>query len=166
MRLVHCLIFKYSRCLEARSLGLPSRFNAAIFVSLTANEYTVAVVTEDFVKGKGWSLAGSDLLHGSIITQMQQNISTYEKLSIPACIKDYGIDYVSAIRHVAVVVDGELPNPLLGILHWSYGVSQNSWICGTTIRENMTLETIPTLEFDCSIPVALENETWYIGNST
>lgn len=143
-----------------------TRFNSAIFVSLTANEYTVAAVTQDFVNGVNWTLTGSDLLHQSLLTDMQQNISSYERLDQAACIKEYGVDYLSSRRNALVVVDGQLSNPLLGILDWTYKAPQNSWICGTTLGSNMTLQTIPIDNFDCNIPVALGNDTWLMGTQT
>jgi hypothetical protein len=141
-----------------------TRFNSAIFVSLTANEYMVAAVTQDFVNGANWTLTGSDAFHHSLLTEMQQNISSYEKLDQMACITEYGIDYLSLRRNVLVVVDGQLSNPLLGILDWTYGAPENSWTCGTTLESNMTLETISIDDFDCNIPVALGNDTWLMGN--
>jgi hypothetical protein len=67
-----------------------SRFNSAIFVNLTANEYIVATVTEDFVNGANWTLDGSDEFHQSMIAEIQQDISSYERLEALACIKEYG----------------------------------------------------------------------------
>jgi len=140
------------------------RFNSAIFVSLTANKYIVAAVTEDFVNGANWTLTQSDPLHRSLLAEMQQNLTSYDKLNQQDCIKEYGIDYVSARRHTLAVVAGQFDNPVLGILDWNYSLAQNSWVCGTSLAPNMTLETIPLDNFDCSIPVALENDTWLMAD--
>ena len=141
------------------------RFNSAIFVSLTANEYTVATVTEDFVNGAKWTLPGSDDYHQSIISGMQQNISQYERLDESSCIKEYGIDYLSSRRHAVVVVSNSTPSDtVLGFLDWTYSQPQNSWVCGTSLGSNMTLATLPISDFDCSISVALSNDTWYMAD--
>lgn len=134
-------------------------------MSLTANEYTVVTVTEDFVNGADWTLTGYDDYHQSIIAEMQQNISQYERLDQASCIKDYGVDYLSSRRHAIVVVtNSSTSDTLLGILDWTYGQPQNSWVCGTTLGDNMTLLTLPISDFDCSISVALANDTWYMGD--
>jgi hypothetical protein len=140
------------------------RFNSAIFVSLTANEYMIAAVTQDFVNGANWTLTGSNAFHQVLLTEMQRNISSYERLDQAACITEYGVDYLSSRRNALVVVDGELSNPLMGTLDWTYNAPQNSWICGTTVGSNMTLETISIDDFDCNIPVALSNDTWLMGS--
>jgi hypothetical protein len=124
----------------------------------------VAAVTQDFVNGANWTLAGSDIIHRSLLTEMQRNISSYERLDQAACITDYGVDYLSSRRNVLVVVDGQLSNPLIGTLDWMYEAPQNSWTCGTTVGSNMSLETIPIDNFDCNIPVALGNDTWFMGS--
>lgn len=123
----------------------------------------VAAVTQDFVNGADWTLTGSDTFHHSLLAEMQQNISSYEKLDQATCITEYGVDYLSSRRNALVVVDGQLSNPLLGILDWTYGAPVNSWTCGTTVEPNMTMETISIAEFDCNIPVALGNDTWLMG---
>jgi hypothetical protein len=145
-------------------LLIRTRFNSAIFVSLTANEYLVAAVTQDFTTGANWTLSGSDAFHQSLLTEMQQNVSSYERLDQAACITEYGVDYLSSRRHVLVVVDGQLSDPLVGILDWTYDTPQNSWVCGTNSGPNMTLETISIDNFDCNIPVALGNDTWLMAN--
>jgi hypothetical protein len=124
----------------------------------------VAAVTPDFVNGANWTLTGSDVFHQSLLAEMQQNISSYERLDQATCITEYGVDYLSSRRNALVVVDGQLPNPLLGILDWTYNAPENSWTCGTTVGSNMTLETISIDDFDCNIPVALSNDTWLMGN--
>ncbi|KAE8446216.1 hypothetical protein EG329_012441 [Mollisiaceae sp. DMI_Dod_QoI] len=150
--------------LAASSVPLHLMFNSALFVSLTANEYVVATVSEDFVSGANWSLPDTDLRQQSIIGEMQQNISSYDKLDISTCIKQYGVDYLSDRRHVLAVVSGQFPDPLLGFLDWNYAGSLNSWVCGTSQGPNSTLETISIDDFDCSIPVALANSTWLMAD--
>ncbi|KAH7383464.1 hypothetical protein BKA64DRAFT_582563, partial [Cadophora sp. MPI-SDFR-AT-0126] len=151
--------------LALSSIPLHLMFNSAIFVSLTANEYIVAAVTENFINGAEWTLDGSDDFHHLIVSQMQQNISSYDRLEPEDCIREYGVDYLSSRRHALVVVSGQNPDPLLGILDWMYDNSQNSWVCGTTQGPNNTLETIPIENFDCSIHVALyENEAFLMAD--
>jgi hypothetical protein len=117
------------------------------------------------VNGANWTLVGSDLFHQSIVMEMQQNISTYERLDISTCIKEYGVDYLSNRRHAVVVVtDPTASDPLLGILDWTYGLPENSWVCGTTVGDNMTLLTQSIDNFDCSISVALANNSWLMAN--
>jgi hypothetical protein len=144
---------------------LISRFNSAVFVGLTANEYTVAAVTEDFVKGANWTLTGYDPLQEVIITEMQQNISSYERLDQDTCIRQYGVDYLSNRRHVIVVVSGQSSNPLVAFLDWNYTTSQNSWVCGTTQGPGMNMEPLSIDDFDCSVPVALANDTLYMADT-
>ncbi|KAG4442025.1 hypothetical protein IFR05_002493 [Cadophora sp. M221] len=152
--------------LALSSVPLHLMFNSAIFVSLTANEYIVAAVTEDFVNGSEWTLDGSDDFHHLVVSQMQQNISSYDRLEPEDCIREYGVDYLSSRRHTLVVVSGQNTDPLLGILDWMYDDTQNSWVCGTTQGANNTLETIPIDNFDCSIHVALyENEAFLMADS-
>lgn len=132
-----------------------------MFVSLTANEYVVATVSEDFINSANWTLPSADQHHQLMISQMQQNISTYEKLDPSTCIKEYGVDYLSDRRHVFAVVPGQFSNPLLGFLDWNYDGSRNSWVCGTSQGPNSRIETISIDIFDCSIPVALDNITYW-----
>jgi len=105
-----------------------------------------------------------------IVTEMQQNASVYEKLNVEECIRDYGVGYLSDRRHVLAVVAGQSSNPVLGTLDWTYGSSLNSWICNATLGDNMTLETISIVDFDCSIPVALagltEDGPWSLANQS
>jgi hypothetical protein len=143
-----------------------SRFNSAIFVSLTANEYIVAAVSEEFISGANWTLTGFDNFHQSIVSEMQQNASLYERLDQHSCIREYGVDYLSDRRHSLVVVSGQSPNPLLGILDWSYGAPKNSWVCGADLGLNMTIQTYSLDYYDCTIDVALNNDTWVIGDHT
>lgn len=108
---------------------------------------------------------GSDDFHHLIVSQMQQNISSYDRLTPEDCIRAYGVDYLSSRRHALVVVSGQNSDPLLGILDWMYVDTQNSWVCGTTQGANNTLETIPIDNFDCSIHVALyENEAFLMAD--
>jgi hypothetical protein len=96
---------------------------------------------------------------------MQQNLSHYERLDQVSCIKDYGVGYISSRRHAVVVVsDSNSSDPLLGILDWTYGEPKNSWVCGTTLGDNMTLIPQSINEFDCSIQVALANNSWYMAD--
>ncbi|XMA11573.1 hypothetical protein WAI453_004364 [Rhynchosporium graminicola] len=151
--------------LAVSSIPLHLMFNSAIFVSLTANEYIVAAVTEDFVNGANWTLDGSNDFHHLAVSQMQHNISSYDRLEPEDCIRAYGVDYVSSRRHTLVIVSGQNPDPLLGILDWLYDDSQNSWVCGTTQGLNNTLQTIPIDDFDCSIKIALyENEAFLMAD--
>jgi hypothetical protein len=125
----------------------------------------VATVTEDFINGASWTLTGSDDYHKSIIAEMQQNASQYERLDQPSCIKEYGVDYLSSRRHAIVVVsNSSTSDPLLGILDWSYDQPQNSWVCGTSLGDNMTLVPLPISDFDCSISVALSNDSWFMAD--
>ena len=141
------------------------RFNSAIFVSLTANEYMVATVTDDFVTGANWTLTSYDPYHQSLLAEIQRNISQYERLDQSACINEYGVDYLSSRRHAVVVVsNSSSSDPVLGILDWTYGQSQNSWVCGTSLGDNMTLLPQPISDFDCSISVALSNDSWYMAD--
>lgn len=72
---------------------------------------------------------------------------------------------MSSRRHAVVVVSNSSgSDPLLGILDWTYGQPQNSWVCGTSLGDNMTLLPIPISDFDCSISVALSNDSWYMAN--
>jgi hypothetical protein len=144
---------------------LISRFNSAVFVSLTANEYTVAAVTEDFVKGANWTLTEYDPFQEEIIGEMQRNISSYERLDQDTCIRQYGVDYLSNRRHAIVVVSGQSSNPLVAFLDWNYTTSQNSWVCGTAQGPGMTMEPLSIDDFDCSVPVALANDTVYMADS-
>ncbi len=110
-------------------------------------------------------MSGSDDFHRSIVSQMQQNISSYERLDSADCIREYGVDYLSSRRHALVVVSGQAPDPLLGTLDWFYNTTKNSWVCGTTQGADNTLETIPIDNFDCSISVALyENEAFLMAD--
>lgn len=94
---------------------------------------------------------------------MQRNASSYQKLDHESCITEYGVDYLSSRGNVLVVVDGRTSDPLLGVLDWTYNSPRNSWICGTTLESNMTLETISIDNFDCTVPEALGNDTWLMG---
>jgi len=125
----------------------------------------VVAVTEDFVNGANWTLTDSDPYHQSIIARMQQNISNYERLDQASCIKAYGIDFLSSRRNAIVVVsDQDSSDPLLGILDWNYSQPQNSWVCGTTLGDNMTMVPQSIDDFDCSISVALTNNSWLMAN--
>ena len=65
---------------------------------------------------------------------------------------------------MVVVSDPTASDPLLGFLDWTYGLPENSWVCGTTIADNMTLLTQSIDDFDCSISVALSNNSWLMAN--
>lgn len=94
---------------------------------------------------------------------IQKNISAYDRLDQHQCIREYGVDYLSSRRHTLAVVLARPPNPLIGVLDWKYVSSQNSWVCGTSVNDIMQLETLSIDDFDCSINVALANDTWHIG---
>jgi hypothetical protein len=119
------------------------------------------------VNGGNWTLTAPDTYHENIIAQMQNNASLYEKLDNDTCIEQYGIDYLSNRRNVIVVVsDPGSNNSLLGFLDWTYSQPENSWVCGTfpANSDNMTLILQPISDFDCSIPVALANDSWLMAN--
>jgi hypothetical protein len=146
-----------------------TRFNSAIFVSLTANEYTVATVTDNFLTGGNWTLPDSDHYHHAIVAEMQQNASSYDRLANDSCIKEYGVNYLSSRGHVIVVVSGEnATDSLLGVLDWSYDAPENSWTCGTSLGDNKTLIPYSIDNFDCTISGALseENQPWLMLNQT
>lgn len=121
-------------------------------------------MSQDFVNGANWTLPGSDAFHRSLLTEMQRNATSYQELDQATCITEYGADYISSRRHVLVVVDGQPSGSLLGILDWTYNSPRNSWICGTTLDSNMKLETISIDNFDCTVPDALGNDTWLMGD--
>lgn len=98
---------------------------------------------------------------------MQKNASRFERLDNDTCIEQYGVDYLSNRRNVIVVVsDSDTNNSLLGFLDWTYSQPENSWVCGTFPAEgdNMTLILQPISDFDCSISIALANDSWLMAN--
>lgn len=148
----------------SRFLLISPRFNSAIFVSLTANEYVVAAVTEDFINGASWTLPGPEDYHYLLLANLQQNLSTLERLESPDCIREYGSDYVSDRRHALVVVSGQESDSLIGILAWHYNKSQNSWVCGANIEPGKKMQPYSLIDYDCSTSIALANDTWLIGD--
>ncbi|KAK3380710.1 hypothetical protein B0T24DRAFT_616099 [Lasiosphaeria ovina] len=90
--------------LALSSFPIHLMFNSAVFVSLTANEYTVAVATQDFVDGANFTLPVADPVAMDFLRSMQQNLSTYERLDPIACIQAYGVDFLSDRRHILAVV--------------------------------------------------------------
>ncbi|KAM7182945.1 hypothetical protein V8F33_013911 [Rhypophila sp. PSN 637] len=107
--------------LGASSFPIHLLFNSAIFVNLTANEYTVALVTNDFVNGARFSVPEN--------WHQRWLPSWYERLEPVDCIKAYKVDFLSDRRNVAVVTvqTDEEPSPFLGYMKWTYNKIQNSW---------------------------------------
>jgi len=103
----------------------------------------------------------------SVVAAMQQNVSNYQRLDSTTCITEYGVDYLSSRRNVIVVVAGGNPsNSLVGTLNWSYNQPMNSWVCGATLADNMTLIPQSIDDFDCSIKVALSSGPWIMNNQS
>ncbi|KAH0542508.1 hypothetical protein FGG08_003104 [Glutinoglossum americanum] len=140
-----------------------SVYNSAVFDMLAANEYNIAVVSEDFLTGAKWNTANSNA--SSAIQRMWEQSSKFERLDRELCIKAYGSSFVSDRNDVIVVSEKTDPdNALLGYLDWAYPEYQNSWICNTTTTKSLQLETIPIEHFDCSPSVALEGiESWVMA---
>ncbi|KAK4208548.1 hypothetical protein QBC37DRAFT_325535 [Rhypophila decipiens] len=148
--------------LGASSFPIHLLFNSAIFVNLTANEYTVALVTNDFVKGARFSVpenVASEM--APILVAMQQNLSTprYERLESVDCIKAYKVDFLSDRRNVAVVAvqTDEEPSPFLGYMKWTYNKIQNSWVCGGNITDEGRIAPEDIDDYDCTAEDALES---------
>jgi hypothetical protein len=104
-------------------------------------------------------------LQQTIITEMQKNVSLYERLEVPDCINEYGVDYLSNRRNVIVVTTAQgLNNSIMGALDWSYDVIQNSWVCGCDVNDTMVLEPKDINDFDCIVADALNSLPIAIGN--
>jgi hypothetical protein len=124
-------------------------------------------VTPEFVDGGEWRLARNDSDHFELLTKIQGNISTFEKLAPEQCIKEYNIDFLSHRRHVVVVTtlnaDDHDGNSLLGTLDWEYGKVQNSWVCYATADDDMLLHPSPIESLDCTLEEALSEPMTVAG---
>jgi hypothetical protein len=137
---------------------LRSRCITSCLTLRRANQYTIAGVTRDFVRGGNWTLTRDDTEHKTIIAELQRNATAFERLEPDGCIRAYGVDFLSARRHVLVVAAIEgLGNSLLGTLDWSYGSIQNSWVCGTDVAANMTLHPKDSESHGCTVREAISS---------
>jgi len=134
----------------------------------SANRYTVAAVTPEFLDGGEWTLAKNDSEHINILTQIQANVSNFERLTPEECVREYTVDFISHRRHVVAVTtlkaaenDG---NSLLGTLDWEYGKIQNSWVCSATVDDDMLLHPWPIDQLDCTVEEALSDGFMYIAD--
>jgi hypothetical protein len=115
-------------------------------------------VTEDFVIGGNWTLPSADEEHVAIVTQLQREFRSYQRLEPEDCIKRYGVDLLSDRRHVVVVTLADHPdNAVLGTMDWEYSTIQNSWICFSNVTEDMQLVPMSIDDFDCTVEEALAN---------
>jgi len=129
-----------------------------------ANEYTVAVVSKDFVAGAEFTLPTNDDNMGGFLQSMQQNLSSYERLDPVDCIRTYGVDFLSSRRHAAVVLVETDIDPFQGYLNWTYDNIQNSWVCGGNLTEDGLILPEDINEYDCTISDALESLPIYFGD--
>src|SRR5437773_2346415 len=101
---------------------------------LAANEYNVAVVSEDFLTGGEWNFTDPDVT--GVVQGMWEQSSQFTRLEKEPCIKAYGQNFVSDRNDVIVVsMKNDPDNALLGYLNWTYAGPQNSWVCNTTVNE-------------------------------
>jgi hypothetical protein len=125
----------------------------------------VAAVTPEFVSGGNWTYPGADNVNMAVLGELQQNISSLERLEPPDCIEAYGVDFLSGRRHVlAVTMPSMQENSLIGVLDWSYDQIQNSWVCGANVSSDMTLLPQDIGDFDCDISTALASQPIPIEN--
>ncbi|MCJ1378955.1 hypothetical protein MMC17_002054 [Xylographa soralifera] len=97
-------------------------YNSVVFVSLSGNDYYWAVVTTDFLSGEPFNLTNSNydsFLDFAVVgpsfdsqtsqqwtqwyTQIQQNVSSYERLDNENCIDAYSSKLVANRRNVVLV---------------------------------------------------------------
>lgn len=104
-------------------------YNSVVFVSLSGNDYYFAIVTEDFLSGAPFNLTASNwvpFLINPVVgpvndtfgpdleqqisqqwtdwyTDIQRNVSTYERLDNLDCIKAYANKLVTNRRNVVLV---------------------------------------------------------------
>jgi hypothetical protein len=133
----------------------------------SANEYTVAAVTQDFVDGATFDTLSNIPTDLDVLQTMQHNTSLYEHLDVPTCIQQYGVDFLSNRRHVLAVTTGTSLNesdPLLGYMNWNYSAIMNNWVCGANFSEVGMLDPEDINDYDCTIEDALTSLPIYFGN--
>lgn len=130
----------------------------------SANEYTVALVTKDFINGAPFA-APPNLPENTLglLRSIQRNLSSYERLEAVDCIRAYKVDFLSDRRHVAMIAvatdeTAELGPAVLGYMNWTYDKIQNSWVCGGNISgENSQILPEDIADYDCTVEDALES---------
>ncbi len=117
---------------DVRNLRLlinSDRYNSAVFSTLSANDYQVAVVTESFLEGAPFnsSLAPSRHLDSMFRwfdgrpnafphLEMRKDINSLQKLENADCMRAYSNKYVADRRNVLAVTESSLSFPTNGSL--------------------------------------------------
>jgi len=155
------------------------RYNSAVFEALSANEYDILVVTEDFLSGASWdhSLPAATYLNkltkfagpnpGSTIPKattqrLQDKNSLLERLDNVECMNAYNNRLLTGRRSVLAVTSAASANgsSVLGFTMSSPGKYQDplGWVCAFLLEPN------PTFGFlDCDLgPVIKSANSWKV----
>ncbi|KAH8589129.1 hypothetical protein B0O99DRAFT_692866 [Bisporella sp. PMI_857] len=119
--------------------------NSAVFLTLAANGYTWAVVSEQFVLDTNHTqpiISSSSPLseeQGRIFTDIQSSLPTYDKLINNECVDAYADVYQSTRRTILIVapnvsnrVAGQNVSQIFKFDRSFAGKRANNWICGKT----------------------------------
>jgi hypothetical protein len=117
-----------------------SRYNSAVFETVTTNEYNVIVVTEGFLSGAPWSYHSDLLTNGEFspnsnftVQRLQDNVTALERLSNAACMMAYQNSLLSDRSNLLAVTSAKAINSsnLLEFLPEAkiYDPYPNNWIC-------------------------------------
>lgn len=155
-----------------------------MFEALSANEYNVLVVTEDFITGAPWS-------HGNVppissigyippnlgskyplsytspapivtVQRLQDNVKNLERLENAACMKAYQNPLVSDRRNLLAVTAAKSANTsnLLDVISNVpvYHIDQSRWLCSFLPGYEHTYTSHP-----CDIDLAIQNaDSWKV----
>lgn len=81
-------------------------YNSVFYNALATNNYNVLYATPDFVNGVAYDQVKFPDSRDANFTDIQRNVTRYQKLSNAECIRQYGKDFVPDRRTVIAVVKG------------------------------------------------------------
>jgi hypothetical protein len=132
-----------------------------MFCSVT-NQYFVAAVTPDFLRGANWTVPTANQNQIALLQGLQRNASTYQRLEVEDCIRAYGVGFISDRRHLLLVTHNRtVDNSVIGTLNWTYNGLGTAWECGTNVTSAMNLVT----EASCTTEAALQRLPLLAGGS-
>ncbi|KAK5124153.1 hypothetical protein LTR85_001856 [Meristemomyces frigidus] len=169
--------------LALSSVPIHLLYNSAIFKSLDANEYYMAVANTDFLNGDAFAgfystISDGDVVHTEVDTgpyaalrTVQHKFSTdytngsaVQNLTNSECIAAYGTSFVSGRDNVLAITaaqGNQTNNTLFGETYVSYSLGGSSgdapydWIC---------IDLVANFYYECDVTKARENATEWTLN--
>jgi hypothetical protein len=155
---MYCKLICLDLKLISRKTNIRNSYNSILFESFTDNDYTVTLVRPSFVDGDSWVVPDCALGDASVtdsLLYLQNNLTTFLKVSNSECLHGYSSPLVSQWGNALLVTDPGAGNPVLMAFPSRKLDDQNGFI---KCYENTGHEIVPHgLTPICEMPYLLDH---------